>query len=518
MHFSRGAILFLLLFVTVAISIAASVNTTQQDAKTLPKRLLKPRDAVAFAAADAKLLAELDDQQHTDIAKQVRYISLYNYLPEERALKKQTVDFVLNSLSKRKTISYTEVVPGTEDSLLRVHLTFYDIDLDAWDSLGKHGSGPVVVVKKIDQPEPYFHQQKKNVHNKPVKKTRQVTKTDAYGRQYTTTETYEEKGEQEEKIELYHAAWLNPVDIADLALNVGSDFPMYRGDWFVANALLNPAYKNFLGVKTLPDFQKLTKFVRDQDLEIQGVVSDSNEVALHQRAALYTQTRAGYYWETFDFFTSVGDDDLLANLLSRKRDAGEIIATLPNSLQAYVLVNGKDEVIDFADPNVAIDMRTEWKNKLVWSCYSCITCHDQGIKDVADEVRVLSKPPFGLLSKRSKDFKQVIDLFSAPIEEPVDVSKNIYKRAIYLSTKGLSPQQNVTALKTMFLGYVQEDLDMNAVALEVGADPDQIRDILGRTVGPDHTLTQLLAGRPVRRDQFEYAGFSQMAILTVNSK
>jgi hypothetical protein len=179
-----------------------------------------------------------------------------------------------------------------------------------------------------------------------------------------------------------------------------------------------------------------------------------------------------------------------------------------------LLTDGNKKLVDFADPNVATDTFTGWRNKLVWSGVSCMTCHNEGLKDVTDEVRVLSQPPVGLLAKKKKDFEKVVDLFSSPIHETLAKHKLVYSTAVAKSTGGLTTKANAAFLEKAFVGYHQNTLDLNTAAMEVGCKPDELKAIILKAVNPDHTLTQLVVGRPVRRDQWEAVGYGQLCILT----
>jgi hypothetical protein len=53
--------------------------------------------------------------------------------------------------------------------------------------------------------------------------------------------------------------------------------------------------------------------------------------------------------------------------------------------------------------------------------------------------------------------------------------------------------------------------------MEVGVPPDKILRMIERLEQPDHTLTQIYARRPVRRDQWEATGFGQMMTLPFES-
>lgn len=483
--------------------LASSGDATGAARQQPAPRPISADDAVNFAVIDVANLP-------VEVRPYIRYLSLHNLPPAMWAAYSQTLDFTLLSLSRRRTLAFGTPVAG--GALLRVNLDDYGLPNQAWDDLAEKGSGPVRVAKKQDQPEPYF--QVKTPAGRKVKKRVKVNVPAYYG---DDGKTYDWRWEdrEEDAPGLAHGPWINPTAVTTLSAALTTNHPVLRADWFLANATITPAYNELLGFKTLRDFQDFVRFrERDEDLATKGIVVDSQEVALHQRAARITPTSLGRYWETYDYFTSVGDDDLLKDLVKKRRDAGEVFADGPNGLQYFLLVDGQDKVLDFADPNVAIDQNTAWKNKLVWGgLISCTSCHVDGAKDIRDEVRLLSRPPIGLLVKDKEKFRQVVDLFSAPIDDPITQTRAAYARAVAAASRGLTPAKNTAALQSAFLAYVQAPLTLTEAAAEVGATPEEAKAILLKAINVDHTLTQLAAGRPIRRDQWEDAGYQQLATL-----
>ncbi len=516
----------------------------------LPERLLIPEQAYLWADADVgPIKADLERKAapflerdpyeakaFLALVEQYRWFWIGNIHPDEREDYVTLMDAVMNHLSTRRGMVFAEAVPGTGNALVRVKLDEYEIATDWWEDLGRTGSGPIVSVRKKDNPEPYFHLVVKKKKTVTRKVRKQVPRLDAAGRQLyylkadgtrDLTRPATEEREVEEKVEadaeapqLEHAPFLDNKAVVSLSTAVKSDFPVLRFDWFLANAIVGPAYNKRFGFKTLADVQKLARFQKiDLDTAVKGIVSDSDEVALHQRATLFVPTSLGQWCETFDYFTSVDEDNLLEDLRLQRRDASEIIFSLRNGLQCYALINGSDknEVIDFADPNIAIDTRTVWRNKLVWTALSCMTCHDQGLKNVTDEVRLMANDKVALLVKKKDDYRAVVDLFETPVEEPVLRGQAQFAKSINLATRGKwTPKQFSAKLAAAHLRYEQEKLDVGTAAMEVGSTPEQIADLLGRARGSNHTLTQLFLKRPVRRDQWESKGFQQLALATYN--
>ena len=69
-------------------------------------------------------------------------------------------------------------------------------------------------------------------------------------------------------------------------------------------------------------------------------------------------------------------------------DGGEMIFNLPNGLQGYMLVNGKDVRIDAGPIDVVRDSQeTTGTPQIVNGLSWAMACHDRGIKTVADTIR-----------------------------------------------------------------------------------------------------------------------------------
>ena len=60
-----------------------------------------------------------------------------------------------------------------------------------------------------------------------------------------------------------------------------------------------------------------------------------------------------------------------------EHDGGEIIYALPNGLQAYMLVDGKDARIDAGPLDVVQDRNQHSGNPTIVNGISCMGCHDR---------------------------------------------------------------------------------------------------------------------------------------------
>jgi arsenate reductase-like glutaredoxin family protein len=463
--------------------------------------LFKPAEAISAALADVKTV---------DQPQQTRYLWLGNPSNQaDRASLISCVNFGINSLSKRKLLHSVDDLGGC--GLVRLQLSHYGIDTTPWDELGAKGSGPV---RSSGQrcPEPYFHLLKRTILQEFTEKLIDVPRFQEGGKWYNQR-WVKEPGKSTTKEELLHGPWLPADAVRELCLLTQCDFPILRADWFVANALIAPAYQQLLGAKDLAAFDDHVRFrSRDEDLAVKGAVLFSSEVAIHNRALLRSPTVFGYYWRSFDYLASTADKDVMANVLSHKADAHEIIASAPNGLQHYLIVNSQNKIIDSGDPNIVIDRSTTWDNKLVWTGISCMICHAKGLKSFKDDVRALAdanKRIFALV--RQEHLERFTDLFGPQIGKFVAADQDQYAQAIKQIT-GLTPEKNAESLAKQFLDYVQRPVTLEQVSLETGYSRATILAALKKHQGLDPLLTQLIAGSSVRRDQFERS-FGQLMVI-----
>lgn len=189
-------------------------------------------------------------------------------------------------------------------------------------------------------------------------------------------------------------------------LATGSQIPIVRADWFVARASVPPLYHDLLmlpngpgadqvlerrlGVETEKDFLK--------NRLLAAGFTKSN-VSDHNRLVHRHQSQFGYYWESYDFKSSRGRQNLAAfslgpdfedNPFARvafEHDGGEIIFSLPNGLQGYMLVDGNGGRIDRGPLEVVFDSKQPLGNKEVINGISCIVCHNRGMQPFQDDIR-----------------------------------------------------------------------------------------------------------------------------------
>lgn len=459
----------------------------------------------------------------------IRYLSLYHVPKDHRKDYATTVSFVLNSLSKRKRMAIPVFVGASDQTLIRINLKDYDIDPKAWEELGSKGSGPKAT------PEPYFHayaeRQEIEFENKITKTPRQVEKkvptgyytrdqhgnlTPQYRIEVTTeyTETVEKvpSGKVKRTLEYQSAPWLDPTTVSLLCKSTSSQFPVMRADWFIVNATVEPAYHKLLGFGE--DIKSFEAFVfANEDLakkaksQMKGVVVKSS-VARNNRTLTRSPTFTdGYYWISHDTLKSINEGNYVQNVLDEKFDATEVIASLPNGLQAYFVGDDKGKRLDKADNEIATDHLAA--DRIVRNGRSCIYCHAPGINPIQDEIRTLNtkltnKDEIRLLIAKEEDYYRIQDLFSGNLDKKIIRDQQLYADAIAECT-GLEPAFVAKTYHQQWEGYTELLITKEVAARECGLTMDEFNRFI--TFSGDPTILAFTRNpiRPVRRDQWERA-------------
>ena len=177
---------------------------------------------------------------------------------------------------------------------------------------------------------------------------------------------------------------------------LGTQAPYVRADWFLATATRPPLYELLLDI---PD--TLDELARDLGVDISdninhpgqarptGVVRvgfRSSGVSFHNRLIeRHQRPNGGYLWVSYDFQDDAGRSDLRDNPLGPQsldrqgfrntfvHAGGEVIYSLPNGLQAFMLVNAAGTRIDAAPKEIVKDARR--RAGAVENGISCIGCH-----------------------------------------------------------------------------------------------------------------------------------------------
>ncbi|HEV3385612.1 MAG TPA: NPCBM/NEW2 domain-containing protein [Gemmata sp.] len=193
--------------------------------------------------------------------------------------------------------------------------------------------------------------------------------------------------------------------------------PNIRGDWFVATASRPPLYHDVLEIpRTDRELEKLLHIDVEENIRQERVYRagfNGSGVSRNNRLIERHETTYGAYWKSYDFGGSSGRQNLFerplgpGGNLSFSHDGGEIIFSLPNGLQGYMLVDGTGHRIDKGPTTIVSDPKQA--DRAVVNGLSCMSCHYSGMIDKQDQVReIVMKNPKAF---QKKDADAILALY-----------------------------------------------------------------------------------------------------------
>jgi len=297
---------------------------------------------------------------------------------------------------------------------------------------------------------------------------------------------------------------------------VGCNLPYVRGDWFVHAAARPPLYHTIL---------KLPKTDKELETQLRIDVAENIRKELVRRAGFngsgvsqnnrlleWHRTGYGAYWKSYDFAGKVDRKNLFQHPLGPgdakelfQHDGGEIIFSLPNKLQAYMLIDGKGQRIDRGPLNVVSDPKQ--KDRTVVNGISCMSCHAQGMLNKVDQVReaaLKAKNSYTVnelttilrLYPEKKEFDDKLSESAKLFKEAVE--KTFFREAVENSGTKLSTTEPIFVLSRRF----EDEVDLKLAAAELGVHPDDFLKGLGKAPAAINRAfsTLRLDGGTVQRD------------------
>ena len=318
-----------------------------------PKRRDVPfvsQKQVLTAVRDYLLKVKSDDRKHQRFYTYAHLVNNESLTELDLRMYKAALSKVVNSLSQERDVYLPQSVPGSSDAVFVIDLRKLGWDRrNLWD----------VLLKQYP-----------------------------YGLKYDFVK-------DEELQEL-------SKDVAKFA---EGDQPILRADWFVVTASQPPLYHDFLDLpNTLTGLEQQLQ-LNLEDNFIQGNLQRSG----YARSGVSKQNRllerhispaTPYFWISYDFLPRRAKGDLarfpLGPIFERNKfrhqafeqDGGEIIWSLPNGMQAYMLIKANGDRIDTGPIEVVFDRSAILGTPSIINGISCMYCHRAGmITEFRDEIR-----------------------------------------------------------------------------------------------------------------------------------
>ncbi|MCY0991708.1 hypothetical protein OV203_31490 [Nannocystis sp. ILAH1] len=294
-----------------------------------------------------------------------------------------------------------------------------------------------------------------------------------------------------------------------------------KGDWFIEAASQPPLYHTVLGIPgTRAELESELGVDVDANLA-EEVVSDTDEVlragfrdskvsrsnrAIERHQVPSADYRA--YWLSYDFADNEDEKDILVRPLDFVEDGGEIIFTLPNGLQGYMIVDGAGVRIDRAPIAIVHDSEVPEEPEVI-NGLSCMSCHSEGMRRATDEVRAYAA---GNTFFDAAEQEQIAKLYAPQDEFDRAQQRDIETFAASLAKTGSAGR--VGGYEPVMAAHIAFDLDVDLrrAAAEFGISRDELLKNLSRLeglVGLDRST--------LRRDAFENSFAAAACVLKLGS-
>ena len=300
------------------------------------------------------------------------------------------------------------------------------------------------------------------------------------------------------------------------------ELPHVRADWFVFAASRPPLYHVILFDGVLHDPTNVKSLERHLGVDVSKNLADYNDVV---RAGFFPSgvsksnrlierhvSSHGAYWKSYDFKPMDPNDkavrrrNLKANptgpggINGFDHDGGEMIFSLPNGLQGYMLTDSAGRRIDKGPTDVVVDKEAvkRGRDPDVVNGVSCMSCHWSGMLSKTDQIRdhVLGQP--AAYSAEVVDFVKAVYVRKTEFLSKLKEDRDRFEAAVKRCGAPLSKTEPVSALAYQF----HEPLDLDLAAAEAGVSPSQFVELLRNHSELGRELGGLLQGQPVSRDTF----------------
>lgn len=296
----------------------------------------------------------------------------------------------------------------------------------------------------------------------------------------------------------------------------GCQLPHVRGDWFVFAASRPPLYHDILQLpKTDRELETLLRVDVAEDIRQEIVVrAGFNGSGVSQNNRMIERHKTfygGYYWKSYDFANSLGRKNLFNHPLGPgegentfQHDGGEIIWALPNSVQAYMLVDSRGNRIDTGPTAIVVDKDRVKKglNPDVINGISCMSCHAKGLIDKTDQIRESVEKNPRAFGAQEREIILALYPTKDKLESLLKEDIERFARAVAQTGARLSTTEPIAALATRF----EEEVDLNLAAAEVGVSPPLLINAIQHSVKLARVLGPLqVDGGTVKREVFASA-------------
>lgn len=278
-----------------------------------------------------------------------------------------------------------------------------------------------------------------------------------------------------------------------------------RADWFATATTRPPLYHRILQIPATAG-ELARRLGVDHSQRVIRAGFNRSGISKHNRVIERRGLRGGgYLWRSYDFRGSAGRRSIFDHPLGPGGsdgflpDGGEVIFSLPNGMQGYMLVDGRGRRIDKAPTDVVFDPSRP--DGAVESGISCMGCHTLGIIDKRDEIRphlIANRAAFDARDRTTATTALAVYREAGALDATYAGDRRRFVAALG-ALRADTGREPITALAAEF----DRELDLDRAAAELGLTAAAMReriesdDLLGRNLG-----ALLIRGGTLKRDVF----------------
>jgi hypothetical protein len=305
-----------------------------------------------------------------------------------------------------------------------------------------------------------------------------------------------------------------------------TEVPVVRGDWLLATATKAPLYDQLIDLpNTIDQLAARLGIDINDDINHPGREEPDNlvrvgfrrsGVMLHNRVVeRHLGTAGQYMWISYDFNSSQGRQDVLSNPLGPdNRDeqnfrntfqhvSSEVIFSLPNGLQGYMVVNANGNRIANESTQVVRDPNR--RDGIMQNGLSCFTCHaGPGLlrPRATDEVSLFAERNIAQFLGRELD--EIASSYPRVLRPDLFNTDGARYRAITDSTPGMAPPAGDGGYAGYLtaLGHYESNVGFRGAAGEFNQEYNSLRDTIMANDPQNESLPRTLNAPLVSRDDF----------------
>ena len=313
--------------------------------------------------------------------------------------------------------------------------------------------------------------------------------------------------EQIEQANPYFLA-LNTPDSQACGEFAQTNMPCVRVDWFVFAGSKPPLYHTILAIpNTAKELEQILKVNADANIEQEQVMRagfNRSGVSQHNRMIERHASAYGSYWKSYDFGGSTGERNLFEFPMgpnqgtdSFRHDGGELIFTLPNGLQGYMLVDAEGNRIDKGPTEIVSDPKRP--DRAVTNGVSCMSCHYSGMISKKDEIGPFVKANLKAFDKAD----DILALYVQADELDKVIDEDAQRFAGAMKKLGIATLSRSGEPVSAMAACFEQELDRNMVACEFGLTPPEFDKRLDTSEAMARSFGALRTpGGTVKRDVF----------------